>query len=165
MQRKSLQGRLSSTIAEQFQHGHVAGSTPPAYSPCKRSAFRRREKGHMTLSFEGSEIRVDGRAFTTPWSVLDAYDDGTQIIVLLNPDDYLTDPTYRERTRAGAPAIKNLVAYTYEGRVIWEADFPDESDYYYRIHSRKPLRANCFSSHRCEIDALSGKIVETIFFK
>nr|WP_295891846.1 hypothetical protein [uncultured Devosia sp.] len=119
----------------------------------------------MTLSFDGSEIRVGDHVFTTPWSVVDAYDDGTRVVVLLNPDDYLTDPTYRERRRAGAPAIKNLVAYSYDGRLIWEAEFPDDVDYYYRIHSRRPLRAYCFSSHLCEIDLSNGEIVEKKFFK
>lgn len=101
----------------------------------------------------------------TPWPILDAFDDGDRVIALLDPDAYLLDPTYKTRRRAGMAAVRNLLAYSHEGIVLWEANMPEEDDYYYRICSRSPLTVNSFSSFRCEIDTRNGNIISRQFFK
>ena len=119
----------------------------------------------MSISFEKSELRIGERVIVTPWPVMEAFDDGERVIVLLNPDAYLTDPAYKIQRRSGMPANRNLLAYSYDGDLLWEAHFPSDVDYYYRISSRQPLRVNSFSSFRCEIDPTTGKIIKKDFFK
>ena len=62
-------------------------------------------------------------------------------------------------------AVRNLQAYSHEGAVLWEANFPDEVDYYGQIWSRFPLVVDSFSSFRCEIDSTNGNIISRQFFK
>jgi hypothetical protein len=119
----------------------------------------------MSVSFNGLELRFGDCMVTTPWPVMDAFDDGHRIIALLNPDAYLTDPVYKAKRRSGMLPNRNLLAYSYEGRLLWEAEFPSDVDYYYRISSRQPLLVNSFSSFRCEIDSATGKITRKEFFK
>ena len=119
----------------------------------------------MSTSFNGKELRIMDRVVVTPWPVMDAFDDGQRIIVLLDPDSYLTDPEYKKKRRSGTPPNKNLLAYSYDGNLLWEADFPSDVDYYYRISSQQPLRVNSFSSFRCEIDSSTGKILGKEFYK
>lgn len=119
----------------------------------------------MSMSFNGQEMRISDRVIVTPWPVMDAFDDGHRVIALLNPDSYLTDPDYKKQRRSGMPPNKNLLAYSYDGHLLWEAEFPSDVDYYYRISSQQPLRVNSFSSFRCEIDAATGKILRKEFYK
>jgi len=119
----------------------------------------------MNLSFNDIKLRIGDCEVVTPWPVLDAFDDGHRIIALLNPDAYLTDPTYKIQRRSGLPPNKNLLAYSYDGHLLWAADFPTNVDYYYRISSQQPLLVNSFSSFRCEIDPATGKITRKDFFK
>jgi hypothetical protein len=49
--------------------------------------------------------------------------------------------------------------------LLWEADLPSDADYFYRIASVRPLRVNCFSSFRCEIDPATGRIIRKDFYK
>lgn len=119
----------------------------------------------MSVSFNDLELRIGDCVIVMPWPVMDAFDDGHRIIVLLNPDAYLTDPSYKTQRRSGMPPNKNLLAYSYDGHLLWEAELPSDADYYYRISSRQPLRANSFSSFRCEIDPSNGKIIRKDFFK
>lgn len=119
----------------------------------------------MTALFDGNSLKVDGFSFSVPWPIRDAKEFGDQVLVLLDPDAYLIDPAYKQARREGAPAIKNLMAFTRSGKVLWEADMPQASDYYYRIISLSPLKADSFSSYECEIDFKSGKIISKKFFK
>ncbi len=119
----------------------------------------------MKISFNDLELRVGNCVITTPWPVLDAFDDGHRIIALLNPDAYLTDPAYKMQRRSGMPPNKNLLAYSYDGKRLWEANFPSDVDYYYRISSKQPLRVNSFSSFRCDIDPATGVIIRKEFYK
>ena len=119
----------------------------------------------MTVSFSRSELTIRGKVVITPWPILEAFDDGDRVIVLLDPDAYVSDPTYKTRRRAGMAAVRNLQAYSHEGAVLWEANFPDEVDYYGQIWSRFPLVADSFSSFRCEIDSTNGNIISRQFFK
>ena len=119
----------------------------------------------MKISFSKSELRIEDRVIVTPWPVMDAFDDGQRVIALLNPDAYLTDPAYKIQRRAGMPPNKNLLAYSYDGNLMWEADFPENVDYYYCISSQHPLRVNSFSSFSCEIDPATGNIIKKDFYK
>lgn len=119
----------------------------------------------MNISFNGSQLRIGEQTIVTPWPILEAHDDGQRLIVLLDPDPYLTDPAYRVRRRAGAPPNRNLHAFSYDGKLLWQAELPSDVDYYYRISSVHPLRVNSFSSFRCEIDPATGLIVGKEFFK
>lgn len=119
----------------------------------------------MNVSFKNQELKIGNHMITTPWPVMDVFDDGHRVIALLNPDAYLTDPAYKTCRRSGAPPNKNLLAYSYEGHLLWEADFPSATDYYYCISSKRPLRVNSFSSFRCTIDPETGKIIKKIFYK
>lgn len=119
----------------------------------------------MTTTFQGREVMIDGARFEMPWPVLDAFDLEEQVIVLFDPDAYLLDPSYREQRRQGREAHRNLCAFSKNGEKVWEAEFPEEADYYYAVSSRIPLRVNSFSSFRCEIDPRTGRIVAKEFFK
>lgn len=88
-----------------------------------------------------------------------------RMIVLLDPDDYLRDPDYSKERRRGENALRNLRAYSPSGELLWEAEFPEPVDYYYKIVSRAPLVALSFSSYRCRIDPESGRIEEAEFLK
>jgi hypothetical protein len=119
----------------------------------------------MTISFQGKSLEIDGNAIAMPWPVLDALEQGDKVFVLFDPDSYLLDPNYKKMRKQGAPAIRNLIALTKTGVILWEAEMPDPADYYYRIESRKPLVALSFSSYRCEIDLQSGRITGKQFLK
>jgi hypothetical protein len=119
----------------------------------------------MNIVFNNQELQIGDRVIVTPWPVMEAFDDGHRVIALLNPDAYLINPTYKIQRRSGMPPNKNLLAYSYEGNLLWEADFPSDVDYYYHISSQQPLRVCSFSSFRCEIDPITGKIIRKDFFK
>lgn len=119
----------------------------------------------MTVSFSRSELTIRGKVVITPWPILEAFDDGDRVIVLLDPDAYISDPTYKTRRRAGMAAVRNLLAYSHQGAALWEADFPEGNDYYGPIWSRSPLVVHSFSSFRCEIDSTNGNIISRQFFK
>lgn len=119
----------------------------------------------MTISFQANTLVVDGHPIQMPWLVLDAVEQLDKVIVLLDPDSYLLDPSYKQvRSRSGA-AIRNLLAIDKSGVKLWEAVLPVQADYYYRIDSISPLMANSFSSYRCEIDANNGSIRSKEFLK
>lgn len=119
----------------------------------------------MSISFRGNTLVIDGHSFQLPWPVLDAIEQTDRVFVLFDPDSYLLDPDYKVRRRQGAPAIKNLIALTKAGTMLWEADLPEASDYYYRLSSTAPLVANSFSSYKCEIDSNNGMIIKKDFLK
>lgn len=104
-----------------------------------------------SISVDGGEIRLD-------WPIREIVRNGDQIYVLLDPDVYLNDEIYRDRRKKGAPAIQNLIAFRRDGVLVWEAELPEASDYYYKIVSTIPLVVNSFSSYRCEIDKTDGTI-------
>lgn len=119
----------------------------------------------MTISFQANTLVVDGHPMQMPWLVLDAVEQSDKVIVLLDPDSYLLDPNYKQVRRRGGAAIKNLLAIDKTGAKLWEAELPEQADYYYRIGSASPLTANSFSSYRCEIDANTGSIRSKEFLK
>ena len=119
----------------------------------------------MTISFKDNTLTINGQLIQLPWPLLDAIEEGSQVFALFDPDSYLLNPTYKEMRRKGAPAMRNLVAFGKDGTKLWEAEFPEPSDYYYRISSSSPLVANSFSSYRCEINPINGTILKKEFLK
>lgn len=119
----------------------------------------------MTLSSQGTLLVINGITVSLPWPVLDAVEFDDQIFVLLDPNSYLKNQAYMDALRRGGPAIKNLIAFRSDGTKLWEAEFPEPSDYYYKIVSPSPLIVNSFSSYRCEIDPRDGSIRGREFLK
>lgn len=114
---------------------------------------------------EGHEMDLAGRSVSLPWPALEVVAADGMNFVLLDPDSYLQDAEYRAARRAGAPAIKNLWAFTPKGEKLWEAELPESSDYYYKIVSVAPLVALSFSSWRCVLIPATGNIQEKQFLK
>lgn len=119
----------------------------------------------MSVSFEGKMLTIGDKKVPLAHAIREAFALEGEVIVLLDPDSYLTDPSYGRDRRRGEGAIRNLIAVSAGGERLWEAEFPEPADYYYRIVSRKPLTALSFSSHRCEIDPRTGRIVSRQFLK
>jgi hypothetical protein len=119
----------------------------------------------MALIVSGNNVVIDDLSIQTKWLVLQAVEGSHAIYVLIDPDTYLADPQYKAERRAGAPAFCNLLAYSRAGELLWQAELPESSDYYYFLSSAEPLLANSFSSYRCELDAKTGAIVKKVFFK
>jgi hypothetical protein len=119
----------------------------------------------MSIRIQGTTITIDGREAQLDWPALAAEETTDRIFVLLDPDAYLADADYKLARRNGAPAIRNLVGLSRDGRKLWEAEFPEDRDYYYQFSSVVPLRVNSFSSFLCEIDPESGKIVAKEFLR
>lgn len=117
------------------------------------------------VQFEGRRLTVDSHVIELSMDILDAFELDGRVIVLGDPDSYLLDPQYRGRPDADIPAFRNLMAYSLDGTLLWEAEFPQDVDYYYEIVSRQPLVAASFSSFVCRIDPATGKIVSAEFVK
>lgn len=117
------------------------------------------------VTFQGSSLLVDDTTLPMPYAIRDAFALEDKIIVLLDPNAYLNDPSYGKDRRRGNNPLHNLFALSTDGKTLWEAEFPERADYYYRVSSKSPLTALSFSSFRCEIDPHSGKIVRREFFK
>lgn len=118
-----------------------------------------------SVPYEGSKLLFDGKSVVMPYAVRDAFLLGDRIIVLLDPDSYLNDPSYGKERRRGNNPLRNLLALSRDGKTLWEAEFPEAVDHYYLICSRRPLRVNSFSSYQCEIDSRTGRILKKVFFK
>jgi hypothetical protein len=113
----------------------------------------------------GDELAIEGGSLRTEFPIQIAVELDHRIIVLLDPDSYLGDPTYGEDRRRGNNPVRNLRAYARSGKLLWEADFPEQADYYYRLVSSDPLVALSFSSYECEIDLETGRIISKTFLK
>lgn len=111
------------------------------------------------------EVTFNGTTLTLDHAIREAFELDGRVIVLIDPDDYLADPGYEQARRRGDESLRNLRAYSASGELLWEAEFPEAADYYYRIVSRQPLVALSFSSYRCRIDPASGRIAEAEFIK
>lgn len=119
----------------------------------------------MSILFQGKELVIDGSSIQMALPILDAVQYGEKIFVLFDPNSYLLDPEYKKMRKQGVQAIKNLIAINKAGIKLWEADFPESADYYYKITSTIPLVVNSFSSYRCEINIDTGKIKTMDFYK
>ena len=117
------------------------------------------------ITYAGNELVLDGGSILTEFPIQDAVDLGQRIVVLLDPDSYLGDPAYGKDRRRGNNPVRNLRAYARSGELLWEADFPEQADYYYRLVSSVPLVALSFSSYECQIDPQTGWIISKKFLK
>ncbi len=117
------------------------------------------------LPCEGRDVIVGERRLPMQYAVRQAFELDGRIIVLFDPDDYLKDPAYPRERRRGQDALRNLRAYSRDGELLWQAEFPEPADYYYRIVRRSPLTVLSFSSYRCRIDPTDGRIAEKEFYK
>ena len=119
----------------------------------------------MKLSSQERLLTVNGVKILLPWPALDVVETDDKVVVLLDPSYYLKDQAYKESLKKGGAAIRNLIAFRADGVKLWEAPFPESSDYYYKIASSSPLIVNSFSSYRCEIDLEDGSITGLEFMK
>jgi hypothetical protein len=119
----------------------------------------------MKIAFEGSTLTINQLAVKLRWPILDARAVEGKVIVLLDPDAYITAPEEKLRIRSGGQSIRNLLALSSTGELLWEAELPDRVDYYYMISSLDPIVANSFSSYRCVINPASGQIARKEFYK
>jgi len=117
------------------------------------------------VGVQDNAVMVDERRIELGSPVLEAMIGSGVLIVLLDPDSYLKDPEYRSRRRAGAPAVRNLRAFSMTGDALWDAELPEDADYYHRLISADPIEADSFSSFRCRIDPQNGRIVSKVFLK
>lgn len=117
------------------------------------------------VSHRGRELIADGQVLQMEYPIREAFESGGRLIVLLDPDAYLQDPGYPKERRRGDDALRNLRAFSLDGKRLWEAEFPEPADYYYKVVDRAPLTALSFSSYRCVIDPQSGRILARQFCK
>jgi hypothetical protein len=119
----------------------------------------------MPTSQGAHAVKIANTSVALPWPpmTVDAAEDRT--LVLLDPDVYLIDSEYKLQRRSGAPAIRNLWAFDNLGHKLWEAEFPEANDYYYKLASIKPLVALSFSSWRCTLSLTTGQILSKEFLK
>ena len=87
------------------------------------------------------------------------------VLVLMDPDLYLTNPAYEKRRKTGSPALRNLWAFNELGRKVWEAEMPEPNDYYFQILASPALAADSFSGYTCELDRVDGRILRRTFHK
>jgi hypothetical protein len=119
----------------------------------------------MAVTYSSRTLKIDELSVEMQWPILAVAENEDKVFVLLDPDTYLSDITYKTSRRHGAPAVYNLIAVGRAGERLWEAEYPEPSDYYYKLTSVSPLVAMSFSSYRCEIDVDSGRIVNKEFLK
>jgi hypothetical protein len=119
----------------------------------------------VTVSFTGKNVAVNGRTIEMALPVRSAAEYGEKVFVLLDPNSYLTDRGYKLLHPRGTAAVRNLLALSNTGEILWEGEFPQSADYYYSLKSLAPLIAYSFSSYSCEIDSNSGRIIRKEFFK
>ena len=114
--------------------------------------LRPRQTTTMTsITFDGNVLYVEGRKYPMKYAIRNALALVDKIIVLLDPDSYLKDASYGKERRRGKNPLSNLLALSHDGCLAWEAELPEEVDYYYQICSHTPLVALSFSSFQCEL--------------
>ena len=114
---------------------------------------------NKTLEFD------DGGSVALPFHARVIRETPCLVLVLLDPDDYLNDESYRTTQKSGAPSLRNLMAFDRRGGQAWVAEMPEATDYYYSIEDGLPIRALSYSGYRCVIDEDTGRIIEREFLK
>lgn len=117
------------------------------------------------LEIRENTVVVNGNTIDVGSRVLDARASASMVLVLIDPDSYLKDPEYRRKRRAGLSAVRNLRAFSLSGTKLWDAEMPEEADYYHKIVNTDPIEVDSFSSFRCRINALNGTIASKRFMK
>ncbi len=109
------------------------------------------------ITYSGNILTIDATDVQCKQEIVEAFEVNGVVVVFLDPDaDMGKTMQYR-----------NLIAYRLTGQKIWEAELPTQklSDVYWKLSSKKPLKAYSFSSYECEIDMLTGKIITSSFYK
>ncbi len=119
----------------------------------------------MPTPRDAHAVRIADFSVALPWPPMAVVAVEDTTLVLLDPDVYLLDPEYKSLRRSGAPAIRNLWALDNLGHKLWEAEFPEPTDYYYKLLSARPLVALSFSSWRCTLSPTTGRILNKEFLK
>lgn len=119
----------------------------------------------MKIEYSGNRISLDTNIFTVDWPIRIAHESNQMILVLYDPNLYLRNPAAKERERELGRAIRNLVAFTSDGTLLWEAQFPTSNDYYIEVNPLDLLTVDSFSGYRCNIDPSSGRIISKIFHR
>lgn len=117
------------------------------------------------VNIKSNEVTVNGMVFKMPYSIQDAFVTKGILVVLLDPDSYLADENYKTEYRQSRIALHNLQGFDLNGNRIWQAEFPNDIDYYYKVSSHEPLEVYSFSSFVCQIDPASGRILSKTFLK
>lgn len=91
------------------------------------------------------------------YPIKDAFEIKNTVVVFLDPDANL----------GKTGQYRNLLGFDRQGKKIWEAELPTSksSDVYWRIKQREPLIVSSFSSYECRINAVTGKIESSEFYK
>ncbi len=110
---------------------------------------------HVTYS--GNVLTIDGTNVQCAYEIIDAFEANGVVIVFLDPDANM----------GNTMQYRNLIAYGLSGKKLWEAELPTKkiSDVYWKLANREPLKVYSFSSHECEIDPVTGKILNSNFYK
>lgn len=98
------------------------------------------------LEVRGNVVAINGSTINVGARILDARANSSLVLVPIDPDSYLKDPDYRRKRRAGLPAVRNLQVFSFSGTKLWDADMPEEADYYYKIVSVDPIEVASFSA-------------------
>ena len=109
-------------------------------------------------TFDDNLLLINEHEITCSQKINEAFELNNLVIVLLDPN-VSTDKNQK---------YKNLLAYNFKGQFVWHADLPESNmpdDAYWKIISREPLLAKSFSSYDCEIELLTGKILNINFYK
>jgi hypothetical protein len=117
------------------------------------------------VEIKDNAVVVNGNTIDVGSRILDAQATASIVLILIDPDSYLEDPEYRCKRRSGLPAIRNLQAFSLRGERLWDAEMPEEADYYHTIVNADPIEVDSFSSFRCQIDPRTGKIAAKRFMK
>ena len=110
------------------------------------------------VHFAGESLSIDGRRFTLPHPIDDAFRLGDVVVVLFAPDAVMC--TFGQ--------FPNLVAVDpHDGSQVWQAELPttETGDKYHMIAARRPLVAYSVASFECTIDPATGRILEKVFTK
>jgi len=101
-------------------------------------------------------INVNGKEWDFGKAILDAAMIDDKVIVIF---DYMEYPKNS--------CARNLVAYDLSQNELWVAENPttQSNDAYVSITNEHPLTANNFSSHSCQIDLDTGKLINAAFYK
>lgn len=117
-------------------------------------------------SCEGQSLELEnGVSVVLPYRARAVRRSTDVVLVLLDPDHYLTDATYKLAQASGALPLRNLIAFDLQGKRVWEAELPEAADYYHSIEDGLPIRALSYSGHHCVIDATNGRIMRREFLK
>lgn len=113
----------------------------------------------LDVHFSNTTLTVGNRSWQVAYLILQAQVVGNKVIVLYDPDSHTE--------KFGQ--FPNLVAFSFEGEQLWEAELPtnESQDCYYQFRYSwlSGLEADSWKSFSCKIDESNGKIESKVFYK